>query len=638
MHYKFKIKRVFVVDKPTYVFIKHVVSLIVIFVVKIASLPVFGFRKHHLRVSEHRNGKSVRNGKIFRLCALPAVRIESADAPFPAHGTDSAKAPEDEGSESDTPETEEEDLSERVFSETVDVSGETWQDVDLKRAKGFKGKLAVVSGSLKLINVRIEGVPAEEADLLKYFDLSPKASISCAGSGPLSLNFSALSINKGSSKTLNLKWNGQEVSGRKATWKVSDSKYVSVYRGKITAKKKGVAYVTAKYKNQQAICRLDITAIVYPKSVKVTKSVTLSLNHGRKLSAKVLPDNTTDKSVTWSSSKPGVVSVDEDGNIAALAVGKATISATACNGVVAKCTVTVNNVAPKSVDFQKLYITMHPGEDFNTAVAVNPADVSDPAVQYESSDPSVATVSQEGVVTALSYGAATITVTAKAKGSVKNTCKVCVIDPDGPRLAGLVIGINPGHQIKTIKKLYPLAPGSHKKAKGVKTGAAGRYTRQNEYEVVLQIGLKLRDLLEADGATVVMTRTKNDVMLTNIDRAKMLNAAGVDVALQLHNNSSSVHKSTGASGYIRTTGDWVAESRALSKAMCKYISKESGFKNLGVKICNDYMSLNWTTTPSVLLEMGYLSNKSDDKLLAKDSTRQKLALGIYEGLCEYFGR
>ena len=50
------------------------------------------------------------------------------------------------------------------------------------------------------------------------------------------------------------------------------------------------------------------------------------------------------------------------------------------------------------------------------------------------------------------------------------------------------------------------------------------------------------------------------------------------------------------------------------------------------------MRLNWTTTPSVLLEMGYLSNRSDDKLLALDETREGLAWGIYEGLCEYFGR
>ena len=205
-------------------------------------------------------------------------------------------------------------------------------------------------------------------------------------------------------------------------------------------------------------------------------------------------------------------------------------------------------------------------------------------------------------------------------------------------MAGLVIGINPGHQIKTIKKKYPLAPGSSKKAYGVKTGACGKWTRVNEYETVLQIGLKLARILTEQGATVVITRTKNDVMLTNIDRAKMLNAAGVDVALQLHCNSSKFRDHEGCSGYIRTTGDWAAESRAMSKALTKAISAETGCVNLGVKINNNYMSLNWTTTPTVLLEMGYLSNKKEDKLLATDDYREKMARGICEGLCAYFGR
>lgn len=201
-----------------------------------------------------------------------------------------------------------------------------------------------------------------------------------------------------------------------------------------------------------------------------------------------------------------------------------------------------------------------------------------------------------------------------------------------------MIGINPGHQIKTISKGYPIAPGSSKKAKGVKTGASGRATRQNEYEVVLQIGLKLKRILEEHGATVVITRTTNDVMLTNIDRAEMLNAAGCDIALQLHNDSCSNHSKSGVSGFIRTTGDWVEQSRRMAECLCEGMSARTGFKNLGVKIENGFMSLNWSTTPSVLLEMGYLSNRSDDKKLATDETREQLAWGIYDGICKYFGR
>ncbi len=565
---------------------------------------------------------------------------------------DTGDEPSGEAPEEPAPETEPEQPGEtpeepawtedgatRAFNRTVQVDSASWQDVNLVREAGFSGKLAVVTDRLTLVNVQIDGKPAEEVDLLDWFELAPKAGICCSGAGSLHINFSALSINKGSGKTLKLKWNGKDVSGQKASWSVSGGKYVKVEDGRITAKKKGTACVTAKYKNQTAVCRLDITGFTYPEKVTMTKSLELSLNNTKRLKAKLTPKKVTDPTITWSSTKPGVVSVDENGVITGLKVGKATITARTCNGKKAKCKVTVKKVKLKSVDFKKLYVTMHPGETFETRIKLKPSNTSWPGIDYTSSDPTVATVDEAGVITALTCGTTTITAVSQHKKKVRNTCKICVIDPDGPRLAGLVIGINPGHQIQTITKLYPLAPGSSKKAYGVKTGATGQYTHQHEYQVVLKVGLKLRDLLEADGATVVMTRTKNDVMLTNIDRARMLNKAGVDVALQLHNDSvPNVPGKTGVTGYIRSTGNWVEESRALCKRLCKGISKATGFKNNGLRVYNDYMSLNWTTTPSVLLEMGYLSNRSDDEKLAKKSFRKKLAQGIYDGLCAYFGR
>ena len=51
----------------------------------------------------------------------------------------------------------------------------------------------------------------------------------------------------------------------------------------------------------------------------------------------------------------------------------------------------------------------------------------------------------------------------------------------------------------------------------------------------------------------------------------------------------------------------------MAKALTKAISAATGCVNLGVKVYNNYMSLNWTTTPSVLLEMGYISNRKEDR-------------------------
>ena len=205
-------------------------------------------------------------------------------------------------------------------------------------------------------------------------------------------------------------------------------------------------------------------------------------------------------------------------------------------------------------------------------------------------------------------------------------------------LSGLIIGINPGHQIKTISKKYPMAPGSKKTGYGVKTGACGAWTGVPEYETNLQVGLKLARRLEDLGATVVITRTENDVMLTNIDRAEMLNDAGVDVALQLHCDSVDDRSVEGCTTYYRDNGDWADENRLLAQALTDGISAETGCVNRGARVNNNYMSLNWSTTPAVLVEMGFISNQKEDKLLASDEYRDLVADGIVRALRAYFER
>ena len=528
---------------------------------------------------------------------------------------------------------------ERRFAETVTVANETWQDVNLVRADGFTGALAQVNGQLTLVNVQIDGKPAREADLAACFALGPNGSIAIRDDAALCLSLSAFSFNKGNSRTLDVTFGGTAVAAKRAKWTSSDKSVAKVSKGKITARKTGTAVITATYQGATASCRVVVTNYKQVKSLKLNpKKLDLALNGSQQLALTIRPADAYQPAITWASSNPSVASVDENGWVAGLSGGVATITATSANGKKASCKVTVKEIKPTAVRFTKPSYSLAPGDTVSTQIEMTPASVSNPAVRYATSDAGVATVSDAGVITVVGYGSAVITVTCAADASVKGACRVSVLQPGHKRLEGLTIGINPGHQKKTIATLYPIAPGSSKKAKGVKTGACGKWTRVNEYETVLQIGLKLRDLLEEAGATVVMTRTSNDVMLTNIDRARMLNEAGVDVALQLHCNSISNQKAEGNSAYIRTTTEYASTNRAIGECITAAISAECGCKNLGVKVNNNYMSLNWTTTPSVLLEMGYISNRREDALLATDAYRNKMALGIFNGLCAYFGR
>ena len=82
----------------------------------------------------------------------------------------------------------------------------------------------------------------------------------------------------------------------------------------------------------------------------------------------------------------------------------------------------------------------------------------------------------------------------------------------------------------------------------------------------------------------------------------------------------------------------MTESRDMAKLLAKGISYDTGCVNRGAKVYNGYMSLNWSTTPAVLIEMGFISNEKEDRLLASDDYRGKVADGIVRALRVYFER
>jgi uncharacterized protein YjdB len=151
------------------------------------------------------------------------------------------------------------------------------------------------------------------------------------------------------------------------------------------------------------------------------------------LHATVLPWNATDKTVTWTSGNPFVATVDQDGKVTALHEGTATITAKA-GDMTASCSVTVKNsvVAVESVTLDKTSLELYEGEVAMLYATVLPWGATDRTITWTSGNPSVATVDQNGKVTALHEG--TTTITAKA-GDKTATCSVTVkksVNPGDP--------------------------------------------------------------------------------------------------------------------------------------------------------------------------------------------------------------
>ncbi len=217
-----------------------------------------------------------------------------------------------------------------------------------------------------------------------------------------------------------------------------------------------------------------------------------------------------------------------------------------------------------------------------------------------------------------------------------NTPSIDITEESKGLLDGVKIGIDPGHQAHSNSAQEPVSPGSKETKAKVSSGTQGVKTRVPEYEVNLQVALLLKDALEAQGATVCMTRDTNDVDISNVERAEMMNELGVDVVLRLHCNGSTNQSTSGIGLYVKSSGDGAEESYAISEVLIAAMGEATGANTESVHVRDTYSGLNWSTVPSILVEMGYMSNPDEDEKLCSPEYQSELVHGMVDGLITYF--
>lgn len=206
------------------------------------------------------------------------------------------------------------------------------------------------------------------------------------------------------------------------------------------------------------------------------------------------------------------------------------------------------------------------------------------------------------------------------------------------RLHGLVIGVDAGHQGQANYDKEAVAPGSSDTKAKVASGTEGIISRTPEHVVNLQVALKLKSALLAEGAKVVMVRESADVDISNIQRAQMMNQAGADLVLRLHCNGVDSRSAHGMVMYVRKTGAKAEESDRAARSLLAAMLKETGAQDRGVAHSDDYSGLNWSEVPSILVEMGFLTNPEEEALLISSDYQDKLVKGMVEGIADYFNR
>ena len=206
-----------------------------------------------------------------------------------------------------------------------------------------------------------------------------------------------------------------------------------------------------------------------------------------------------------------------------------------------------------------------------------------------------------------------------------------------------VIVIDPGHQLKGSAALEPNGPDSEIMKAEVTWGATGVYTGQTEYELNLAVALLLRDELIRRGYSVVMIRETNNVSISNMERAKIANKYEAAAYIRIHANSWTDDTMRGAmticqsaSNPYPTCAVHYERSHRLSQLVLTEFCDQTGISKLNMREMDDMTGTNWSRVPTTILEMGFLSNKSDDTLMATDYFRQEAAIGVANGLDAYF--
>ena len=205
-----------------------------------------------------------------------------------------------------------------------------------------------------------------------------------------------------------------------------------------------------------------------------------------------------------------------------------------------------------------------------------------------------------------------------------------------------VVVLDPGHTGVVAGGYEPLGPGSSEMKAKDTSGTEGIATGVAEYQLTLKVAKQLSTALKKQGCKVVMTRTNSKNPLSCIQRAKAANRAKADAYLRIHANGSRNSSTNGAMTICVTKNNRFVSSKlyeksyALSQSVLDAYVKATGCHKEYIWQTDTMTGNNWSKVPTTLIEMGYMSNPTEDRKMQTKAYQKKMVKGMAEGIKAYF--
>ena len=264
----------------------------------------------------------------------------------------------------------------------------------------------------------------------------------------------------GGTMALSVDYTPENASIQAVTWSSDSEKIATVdENGVVTGVSKGQTTIRARaVDGSKKYATYQVTVRQQPTEIELTsKTDTVNVGSYMTITAKVLPANANDKSVTWSSSDESIAKVNSSGRVTPVGPGTCTITCASepFPGVSASMDIIVQQPVTK-LSFLEKEASVHVGSTVTVFWQVEPANATDKSVSFQSRDSSIATVDADGTIHGLRRGSTTITVTAQDGSKKQASIKVNVLQPvEGVHMQNDTITVGVNESVRATAVLEP---------------------------------------------------------------------------------------------------------------------------------------------------------------------------------------